>query len=105
MRGLMKFDTSQGTRLCTYLVHWIRDGISAAISACGRIIRTPRHHQYAIVQVKKARTHLYQRLQRSVNSLRVSHLLQDGIQGIFITVSHIAFNIVPPLECLYQAAA
>ena len=86
VRGLMKFKPSKGTRLSTYLVHWIRDAISAAISACGRIIRTPRHHQYAILQVKKARSHLSQRLHRQAALLET------------MSVSERMSNVSPELD-------
>lgn len=62
--GLMKFDPNRGTRLSTYLVHWIRQGISLAIAAHGKVVSTPRHHQYAILKLKRERRQLTQSLRR-----------------------------------------
>ena len=64
MHGLVKFELGRGTKLATYLLYWIRQSISAAISAFGKIIRIPRTHQYTILHIKRHRSHLLHELKR-----------------------------------------
>lgn len=89
MNGLVRFEVEYGTKLGTYLLYWIRQSISAAISTCGRLIQVPRHHEEAILQLRKQRSRLQTCLQRQATCCPAS-------PQIFSTSSDLSDNLLIP---------
>ena len=64
IRAIDRYDYRKGYKFSTYATYWIRQAITRAIADQSRTIRTPVHVVEALSKISKAKSNLYQKLNR-----------------------------------------
>ena len=65
IRAVMKFDHSRGTKFSTLATWWIRQAVTRAIAAQGRIVKISFHLDYQINQLRRTQHYLTNKLGRN----------------------------------------
>lgn len=75
IRGIEKYDPSRGFKLSTYVTHWIKQGITRAITEQSRNIRLPVHIYEDTSKIRRATAELNQTLNRKPTDKEISNYL------------------------------
>ncbi len=82
MKAASEYRSDRGTRFSTYAAWWIRQGISRAITDCGRTIRLPSHIFHQVAHLRRAVRELSVELNRQPTEEELAQRLGISVSKV-----------------------
>ena len=82
MKAASEYSSDRGTRFSTYAAWWIRQGISRAVTDCGRTIRLPSHIFHQVAHLRKAVRELSVELDRKPTEEEIAQRLGITVKKV-----------------------
>ncbi len=90
-RAVDRFDLTSGYKFISYAVWWVRQAILVALGESGRVINLPPNRLSDFYRVSKAKTKLYQKLNREPSQEELAEEMNVPLRAIQEADSHCAF--------------